>query len=173
MTSGVKIRLAKPADSDAMFDVVEKTWLSTYPNKELSITKECLTEQIELNKQKRKKITQNKKSHTWVAVDGDTVIGICRAEILRGDKYLGSTYILSDYQRQGIGSEFIDRATKWFGNENGIITEVASYNKKAISFYSKNGFVKSSRIKKPKGTRLPNGSVIPIFEMTKMIEKKD
>jgi ribosomal protein S18 acetylase RimI-like enzyme len=169
----IKVRLATKKDLDQIFEVKRKVWLLTYPSKKFGITSQAIEDLFKEKRNSFKGIKQTKESHTWVAIDGEKVVGLCMASKLEnGVNYLGATYILNDYQGQGIGRKFVEKACSWFGEGN-IKTEVASYNQKAIDFYKKQGFVKSGRVYFPKGHKLPDGSIIPVFEMTKMIEKKD
>lgn len=164
----VKVRLAKPEEFKEVFEVNKRVWLKTYPNKKEGISEKAINKMFSEKGRALKKIKQTKISHTWVAVAGDKIVGICRANILDNNVcYLGATYILPDYQCRGIGRIFLKKAERWFGEGVEIKTEVASYNLGAIEFYKKLGFVKTGRIKKPKNSKFPDGSIIPIFEMTK------
>jgi len=167
----IKVRLAKPSDSKFMWMVVEKAWLATYPNKKYRITKESIKKQFKIKNSSRTPLVQNEINHTWVAIDDDLVIGICNAQIKQNERYLGATYLLPEYWNKGIGSRLVDKAIRWFGTENEIISDVVSYNQKAYKFYQKHGFKKAGNTRKPKGTELPDGVRIPVFKIVR--EPKD
>lgn len=165
MKPNIKIRLAKPGDREAMFSVTTSGWLDTYPNKELGITEEAIKEQLIRKNNNKKPIMQTATSRTWVALDGEKIVGFCRAQLDEGKNYLGATYILKDYRREGIGSRFLNKVIAWFGENSEVVTDVASYNEKAINFYKKHGFLVVGPSRKPKTTMLPNGAIIPIVRM--------
>lgn len=116
---------------------------------------------------RRKDILNISKNELFlVAKDKDAVIGACRLK--KEDEYneLGAIYVLPDYQRNGIGKMFWDRAMEFFDDKKDIIVHVATYNEKAINFYKKMGFVDTGKRFTDEKFRMPiSGFCIPEMEM--------
>ena len=73
--------------------------------------------------------------------------------------HIGSLYILPEFQRQGIGTMLMHRATTWLGRHQMIGLEVVEYNKKAIAFYETLGFglgTQSSTLSLPSRKKIPH-----------------
>ena len=67
-------------------------------------------------------------------------IGVCRV-IQREDKdVMESIYVLSEYQRLGIGTAIWREIEKLRDSSREIIVQVATYNTGAIEFYKRCGF---------------------------------
>jgi len=154
-------------EKDLVF-VLKTTWLATYPNKEHGITKgDILTKDFDSEKKISTwrdtiKNSGKKSKYICVAKHNNKVVGFCLASKKKGLNELGVLYILPDYQRMGIGIKLMDRAVDWLGRKKKIFLKVASYNKNAIAFYKKYGFVKTGVTS---SDRLINGKVMPEIEM--------
>lgn len=169
----IKIEKAKVKDIAKIQEVFYKTWLVTYPNKEVGITiadveekyKDRFSEQA-IEKRKKDILNISKNELFLVAKDKEVVIGACKLK--KEDEYneLGAIYVLPDYQRNGIGKMFWDRAMEFFDDKKDIIVHVATYNEKAINFYKKMGFVDTGKRFAEEKFRMPiSGSCIPEMEM--------
>lgn len=86
--------------------------------------------------------------------ENDVVIGYClftildiKEEVDRYAKtilYIKEMFIEEKFQNKNIGSEFLDFLKKYAKDENlDIGLDVWSFNKNAINFYKKNGFVEN------------------------------
>jgi len=144
----IKIFSAKPYDVMGMQEVFYNTWLNTYPNKEFNITLEDLKyryrdifSETTLEKRKKMILEKNDTELCLVAKNKDKVVGVCYLE--KDDKInqLRAIYILPEYQRQGIGNRFWSEMQSFLDMERDIVVDVVVYNKNAIKFYSKLGFV--------------------------------
>ena len=174
---GKKIKIADsiPRDVFEIRNVQKLTWLNTYPNKDLSITKE----DIELNfikdntEEGKREIEEWKKRYLdpsenrWVAKDGDKIVGFCVVGIENNNGRIHAIYILPNYQGQGGGKRLMEVGLKWLGNDKDIYVNVVSYNDKAIRFYEKFGFVKTGKKVTDKVAVLPSGKVLPEIEMVR------
>jgi GNAT superfamily N-acetyltransferase len=170
----IKVTGAITEDVYGIRRVQRLTWLETYPNEELGITREDVasrfvlddTEEGKKKMEERKKRLADPNAPTWVAKDGDEVIGFCIAS--KGDENrVGAIYLLPEYQGQGIGRKLMETALSWLGDEKDIYIDVASYNHKAIRFYEKFGFTPSGRDISNPVAALPSGKTIPEIEMVK------
>lgn len=78
---------------------------------------------------------------------------------------LSAIYVLPKYQRLGLGYALWEEVKKFFSTEKNIIVHVASYNKKAINFYEKLGFIKTGKIFSDEKHKMRNKAIIPETEM--------
>lgn len=108
---------------------------------------------------------KDKSTRIWIAKSGSNIIGYATAKKYKRLNYLGSMYILPEYQGLGLGKRLMVKTLKWFGGQKNIRLGVASYNIKAIKFYEKYGF-KITKFN-AKAPLLPNGQMMPGLEMTK------
>lgn len=176
------VKIVKPKISDIaeIQEIFYKTWLATYPNKKIGITKKDIREKFKnrLSEKaiaKRTKEVQNKSGNLLflIAKENKKITGVC---ILRKDKkanHLGAIYVLPDCQRQGTGMTFWKKARKFFDKDKKIVVQVADYNKKAIKFYKKLGFQDTGKRFINGKHRMPiSGICIPEMEMVVFPIKK-
>lgn len=167
------IKKATKNDALGIQQVLFETWLSTYPNKKIGITSEDIKEKFkhrfsrEFIKRRNKKVfNMSDNKILLTAKDKNKIIGICMAEKRKKNNKLLAIYVLPDYQRKGIGMIFWKRVVKFFGNKKDIIVHVATYNKKAINFYKKLGFINTGKFFTKKIHRMPiSGKFIPETEL--------
>ena len=115
------IKEAKVKDIKGIQEVFYKTWLETYPNKKAGITvedveakyKDRFSEQV-ISKRKAAIFDKSGKSLFLVAKDKNLVVGVCRLKKEELYNELGAIYVLPDYQRQGIGRLFWEKAIIFF-----------------------------------------------------------
>lgn len=168
--STIQIVHATPEDAKGIGEVFYRTWLDTYPNKEVGITiddiedryKNAFTEEF-LAKRKRQLEHPNEGETLLLAKDEDKVIGVCRNTEYPLKNQLQAIYVLPEYQRKGIGKLFWDKAQEIFNPTKDIFVEVATYNTKAIEFYKKLGFVDTGR--RFAEFTMKSGAKIPEMEM--------
>jgi ribosomal protein S18 acetylase RimI-like enzyme len=173
----------REASEDDVFDiqtVFYTTWLETYPNKEIGITPEDIEEmfknsftheKLEELKQNLKNIPSN--STLLVAVDSETNKVTALSRIFVREKYnqLQAIYVLPEYQRRGVGKALWFEALQYFDKQKDTIVHVATYNKKAISFYESLGFIDTGKRFSEERHRMPiTKIVIPEMEMLKNTE---
>jgi ribosomal protein S18 acetylase RimI-like enzyme len=174
------IQQPKIEDIPEIQDVVYFSWLDTYPNKELGITKEDVEEQFKDRKSSEsiakatEKLANMPENQLFlVAKEKDKIVGICRTVKHPDYDELKIIYILPEYQRNGIGRMFWEKAKIFFGTDKNIIVRVANYNQKAISFYRKLGFVDTGKCFMEEKFKMPiSGKIIPQTEMIFHFEKQ-
>ncbi len=172
MTEEIKIMKASPEDVLGILDVLYKTWLVTYPNKELGITVQDIESSYENaflpeNIEKRKeKITQNEiNEKRLVAKCGDQVVGMAMMVKSIDKNQLRSLYVLPEFQVKKIGFRLWSELKDFIDPNKDTTVELADYNQQAINFYKKLGFVDTGRRWIDEKYRFKSGSNIPQMEM--------
>lgn len=172
MSNGIIVSEGIPEDARGITLVRRKTWITTYPNEKKGITKEDIEAAVnrrtveEESNQRAERIRNGRNSQVWVAKDNETVIGFVEVQRRENKHRIEAIYILSEYQKQGIGSELMKRALAWLGNNKDIHFEVVAYNTKAIEFYKRFGFVENG-VSHNEVAKLPSGKEMPEIEMIK------
>jgi ribosomal protein S18 acetylase RimI-like enzyme len=169
----LQLVFAKPSDMHEIRRVQKEVWLETYPNAEYGVTrldiedrfsKDDTPEGREQMKEREKRFFQPN-ARTWVAKDGDTIIGYCLA-IKDGEQHcVQALYVLPTYQKKGLGKLLLQHALEWLGTEKSVSLHVASYNESAIQFYTHMGFVKAQTSTTEETIHFPSGATIREIEM--------
>ena len=165
------ISIQKPTKEDVenIQQVFYETWLSTYPNKEAGITVDDIEEfyknrfsEKAIQKRLRGISNLSKDKLFLVAKDGEMVVGVCMLVKKESFNQLEAIYVLPSHQRMGVGVMFWAKAMKFFEKDKNIIVQVATYNKQAINFYKKLGFIDTGERFTEKHFKMPiSGSLIP------------
>jgi len=177
----IKIRKSVPNDVYGIREVEKATWLKTYPSSEEGITTEDIIKKFEIDKtpkginkiEERKKRYNDKNISVWVAETEGNIIGFCMAIKEKGCNRVGAIYVLQNYQGKGLGQQLIEKAFGWLGDKKDIFINVARYNKQAINFYKKFGFVETGkRGSLDSAAKLPSGKFIPEIELLRNCSRK-
>jgi ribosomal protein S18 acetylase RimI-like enzyme len=164
----IEIVPAGPEDVRGIAEVLYKTWLATYPNDDLGITKDDIEDVFkdsftdEMLAKRAERIRQLPKNETsLLAKDEGRIVGLCNV-IRHPDKnQLKAIYVLPEYQGKGIGTLLWAEAQKHFDAGKNTIVHVVTYNVNAIGFYKKLGFKETgrdfidARFKMKSGVRMP------------------
>ena len=166
----VNIRKAKPDDFVGFREVHYRSWLDTYVNDEIGITKEDIGKRFE-NRfsderlEKYKVMIGQPNIYVLVAMSGDEVIGFA-------DFYVGSThnklraiYVHPDFIGKKVGIKLWEAGKSFINPDLPTELEVASYNQRAIDFYQKLGFVMTDKPASPPITMPISGITIPVKVM--------
>jgi ribosomal protein S18 acetylase RimI-like enzyme len=169
MNDAIQIIDATPEDASGIQIVQRETWLNSYPNSELGITKEDLEAKMNNNLEERterrvKRIREDQSTHIWVAKNKERVIGFIEVVKLEEMNKIGALYILPEYQRRELGKQLMKKALDWLGSEKKISLEVVTYNQKAIDFYKSFEFVENGETIN-EAAKLPSGKVLPEIRM--------
>jgi len=175
------ITIGKPTISDinSIQEVLYKTWLFTYPNERIGITREDIEEKFKKRfsnsaiKKRREEILNVSKNKLFlVAKDKGMVVGVCKASRAEKFNQLEAIYLLPDYQGRGIGQRLWEKALEFIGKDRNVIVHVATYNDKAISFYKKLGFIETGKHFCNEKFKMPiSGSYISETELIKKSDK--
>lgn len=168
-----QIEIVTPTKEDVrgIQEVFYKSWLSTYPNKELGITVDDIEERFkgsfteEALAKRWQRIRDEQGEKLLIAKKGDKVVGLVRATFRPDKNQLQAIYILPEYQGKGIGTSLWEAAKKLFDPKKNTIVQVATYNQQAIGFYSKLGFVDNGKRWEDEKLKMKSGAIIPQLEM--------
>ena len=165
----IEIRDAVSTDADGIRQVQRLTWLATYPNDALGITREDIEALFaeQAAQPRRHAINAHTQRHLWVAKGQTGIVGMCLARTEDEIRHIQALYVLPDYQGQGIGKRLMHAALAWLGADQPVTLGVATYNTQAIAFYQRLGFVPGETSSPFPAPALPSGRVIPEFEMVK------
>lgn len=153
-----------------------ETWLSTYPNTQYGITREDIEEmnsrgqsvgQMEKRTQGFDKMLADEKSYFRVATLEGKIVGVCGGEEREDGVHLRSIYVLPEFQGKGVGSMLMADFLAWAKRAHSVTVHVAVYNKQAITFYERNGFVDTGKRFSEERFRMKSGNTIPELEMVK------
>jgi ribosomal protein S18 acetylase RimI-like enzyme len=163
---------SNPEEVREVQNVIYRTWLATYPNKKLGITKKDINDRFKskLTEEALIKKTKNISNYqtgkiVLVAKDRNKVIGICSITKYPEFNQLEAIYILPKYQNRGIGNSFWEKAQKYINLNKNTIVHVATYNEQAKKFYRSLGFKDIRKQWKNKKFAMKSGAIIPETEM--------
>ncbi len=173
--SQFKIIDATSDDAVGIRAVQKITWLATYPNEALGITRGEIEKRFDDSSPAAQKRMEERKEamnkdpnmHTWVAKDGDQIIGFCSSKIEEQNGRIQALYLLPEYQGKGLGGRLMQTGLDWVEEDKDVIVDVASYNDHAIAFYKSFGFVESGKPVAVPVTPLLSGASIPETELIK------
>jgi len=172
----IRIVDAIPQDVFGIRNVQKVTWINTYPNSELGITRKDVESTFSKDgtEDGRKKIEEWKKrysdlnQHRWVVKNKNEIIGFCMVGKEDDSNRIYAIYVIPSFQGKGLGKQLMEKALSWLEDDRDVCVNVASYNSQAINFYEKFGFVKTGRNVHSKGVEsLPSGKIIPEIEMVR------
>jgi ribosomal protein S18 acetylase RimI-like enzyme len=168
----IKITDATAEDVEGIQTVFDETWLATYPNEEFGITREDILDKRQgsfdperLQKRRDHFESPPKNQKFVVAKDGEKIIGVCSLHREENYNKLSTIYILPEYQGRGIGKQLWEAVVPFLDVEKDTIVKVATYNKKAIAFYERLGFVDTGNRFRDEKFRMKSGALIPEMEL--------
>lgn len=163
----IRIENARPEHAEGIQEVFYRAWLCTYPNAEAGISRDDIEDRFKgrLDPERVQKRKADIETHSpdrkyIVAIDGERVVGLCRAEKSAEEQRLNAIYVLPEYQGRGIGTMLWNEVRTFFEPTRDIVVGVATYNEQAINFYKKLGFVDSGRRFTEERLRLKSGANI-------------
>ncbi|MHB8362375.1 MAG: GNAT family N-acetyltransferase [Patescibacteria group bacterium] len=120
-------------------------WLDTYVNRELDITEDKIIENFrdfsEEVKKYREYIYDIKNfSSFFIVLDRNKLVGYSIVKNKYYIKSIDTLYINKNHQGNGLGSILMEKMIEKLDSKK-IYVDVVSYNKKAVSFYEKYGFI--------------------------------
>lgn len=144
MTETVGIKLATPADAQAILDLLKQLSLES----EAILVPHLDKLTVEQEEYSLYDINDSTDSLILLAQYRDQPIGIVTIMALADQPQVGElgVAVLKDFWQNGIGSLLVDEATYWFENYSTLeklVLDVFSDNAPAIRLYQKYGFVKT------------------------------
>ncbi len=158
MQPSFDIRAATPDDAEAIGLVQGMTWLATYPNAKLGITREGLIRHLagqngERLAERIAKTRQRILAHAVepaggcdfvAALSGRVVVGFTAPFVeAAGRSRVGALYVQPSAQGLGIGHALLERNLAWHGDDRDVYLTVVAYNERGRRFYARHGFVAS------------------------------
>ena len=151
----IVIEKAKPEDAAKITRIQRVVWLNIYPNDKYNISFEDVRQRLKgKNGQQigirtemwKNRIEKTDSNHgIFVAKYSNDIVGFLAVSKEENKNNLQAIHVLPDKQKTGTGGLLIEKAIKWFDNDNNIYVIVVSYNKNAIEFYRHYGFKKSDK----------------------------
>ena len=173
------ITISKVEDVWGIQDVYYKSWLATYPNNKYGITVDDIEHRFRdrftqetIDKRKQAILNPDPNFKIFIAKDNDKVVGVCRVELLPEKNQLRTIYLLPEYFGKGIGTKLWKQAQKVFDPNKDIYVEVVTYNKRAIEFYKKLGFVDTGKRLVDERFKMKSGAIFPEMEMVIRVGEK-
>ncbi len=170
--TGIDIQTATKEDVAGIQQVLYQGWLQVYPNEESGVTVDDIGDRFKERLSKngiaervKKLESQPKNATSIVARLENKVIGVCHVVRHADKNQVGSMYVLPEYQRKGVGKKLWTAAQLFFDPTKDTIVNVVPYNKKAIRFYERLGFVDTGKRFTEEKMRLKSGAFIPEMEM--------
>lgn len=128
-----------------------QSWLDTYVNEELGVTREWIKERNEVQRspertlQRMQRFVNGKQTgecNGWVTLDSNgKVIGETTAWVDdAGVQHVGSLYVDKTWHGKGVGGGLMEKVIDWFDDSKPIELWVVAYNERAKAFYRKWGF---------------------------------
>lgn len=173
------IEKQSPGESKDVINVYYKTWLDTYPNKEVGITiddiedsyKDSFTkENIEKSEERIRNMPENRLA--LVAKVDTKIVGVCSVIREKENNIFRTIYVLPEYQGQGIGKKLWERAKEFIDPKKETVVEVVDYNTGTIKFYESLGFVKTGKVFKDERFRMKSGAIFNELEMRRVADMK-
>lgn len=157
-----------PADVEAATAMRLECWLDTYINDEIGVTREWVEEhnlaQITPEKDKiRKERLKDSAHHAgWVAKNSTgEIIGSTTPFIHEDSRQdIGSLYVKREWRGKGVAAALMQEVIDWFDLKKPIELGVATYNKRAKSFYRKWGFEEIPGSEELFADKIPNIKMI-------------
>ncbi len=160
---------ATTEDAASIRHIQTETFLDTYPNAGLGITRDDIkakTDQWNTEGDQRIiRLMTTLGAKTWVAKEGDNTVGFIGIMKTDDSAKIDALHVLPEFQGQGVGKALLQTALEYLDGVK-VSMEVVKYNARAIKFYENFGFkVRGDAIDNP--LTLPNGKVIPRMVMVK------
>ncbi len=168
------IRKVTKHDIQAISSVTLVSWLDTYVNESLKITREFimesqmkyLTYDFYLNECRYQYFNNTEDNLYLVAEDSNGIIvGFLHCQRAEGKQLLDGIYLLPELKGSGLAQEFSQRFLNWEDSSMDTELGVVEYNSRAIKFYEKLGF-------KPNGVSYKVRDRIPCIDMVKQNKNK-
>lgn len=145
------VRNARKNDAAQIASVHNRSWIVTYPNESIGLTKEDiealdLESEAKLRKWELSIERQNEHKKIWVTETEDgEITGYAIATKDPKQSELNAIYVTPECVGSGVGNSLMQTVLQWIGKKNEIIVWVFTHNERAIRFYERHGFRKSGK----------------------------
>lgn len=139
----VELRLARPDDVIQYTAMMQATYTASYVNESIGLTPDQFSEQVfasdDTQRYIRSKLIQTSTHTTWVAVADARLIGAVTVEDKDDECEMSGFYVLSAYQRRGIGKQLWQKVLEVAG-DRAITLDTYVHNVNTIPIYEHWGF---------------------------------
>ena len=140
----ITIRPAQSTDIDQYTILLQKTYVESYTNDALGLTKDCFSKEIFAHSDTQDYLKNNLRNTSiqkcWLAFLDSKLIGAITVRD-KGDAYeLTGFYVDSAFQGKGVGKQLWKYALT-FAKEKDITLDLYAHNTKAIEMYKRWGFI--------------------------------
>lgn len=162
-----KLRKPTKEDLDEVFELLKRTWCTTYPDDEYGISEEDILDHYadkEERIQRWSELYDNPGYRNFLVVEDEygKIVGQANFSNEPGKYEIGAIYVLPEYQGQGIGKLLMNKIFEELAAED-IFLEMASYNRRTKEFYEHLGFAEVQGYYSEFPLR--NGKKLPIIKM--------
>ncbi len=147
--SSAKIRLAKPGEIDRIVDLVRPMWVM-HGLKEPNVLDAKYPEKLDAKAYFAPCFSHPDTNRLYVAVEGDRIVGCCRAEIIelegmyneRKGIYIDDLVVDRDFRRRGIATKLLDEVDSFARSQKIRLLKARVYrfNAEAQALHRKRGF---------------------------------
>lgn len=134
----ITIRLAKPSDIRQYTDLLQRTYEAAYASEEHGLPKELFSKEIfnteDTQRYLLSNLEQNENQRTWLAFQGEQLIGSITATIKGSDCEFRGFYVAPELQGKGIGRRLAELANQFAANRD-IILDTYTHNTKTLAMY--------------------------------------
>jgi len=140
----MEIWIANFNDIKGYTNLLQETYQEAYVDESIGLVSDCFSREIfehdDTQKYLKSHLVENDLQKTWLAFDGDVLIGAITS-IIKNDNEAELTgfYVRPEYQCRGIGKRLYDLALKFVGDRD-LILDIYAHNIKTIEMYKKWGW---------------------------------
>ena len=166
----VSIHDALPEDASGIARVRHETWLATYPNAEVGVTREdifakAFESEDQIGKWRKAIENQAGPRRLWVAKnERGEVVGYSQGKRGQEVNEIFGLYVLPAYQGEGVGRALFARVIEWLGDDMSIQLSTATYSYAAIKLYESFGFKRTGEVMEDmsfaSGTKVPSLTMV-------------
>lgn len=142
------IEKISPKNIDEANEMRLQSWLDTYVNEELGVTREWIEarnkdQMSDEVRRKRLERMSRPDKQAWVATDAaGKVIGVTSPYTDEdGVQHVGSLYVDKEWHGKGVAGKLMQKVIEFLDSAKPIELGVVTYNERAKAFYRKWGFV--------------------------------
>lgn len=129
----MELRPFRPSDLDALYE----------------IDRACFPPGISYSRREMARYVRDRNSRTWIAEEGDTIMGFVIAECEAGrESHIITIDVVSEWRRRGVATRLMDAAEEWARQQGAerVYLETAEDNLPAQQFYQGRGYERVNRI---------------------------
>lgn len=164
------VRKAEMRDSEGLKNVLTRTFLDTFPNEALGITRDDILHDLKMMASPETlsmiiadSIKRPSERLLLVADAEGLVVGMIDCKIKDGAGVIVGLFVQPESQGNGVGSILLDGTKEFFKGMPQVFISYESYNIKARDFYKKHGFVETGKTFSKH--QVKSGAYLPEVEM--------